>query len=51
MELQTARLAMILSGIDMSSAHRRKWFQPTGEIPENQGESDEDQTVLCNQDV
>jgi transposase len=38
-ELQAAQLAMILSGIDMSTARRRKRFQPTGEIPKKQGEN------------
>ena len=33
-ELQAAQLAMILSGIDLKSAHQRKRFQHTGGIPE-----------------
>jgi transposase len=39
-ELDSARLAMILSGIDLTTARRRKRFQPAGRAaPESQGDS------------
>ena len=42
MELQAAQLAMILSGIEMKSARRRKRFQSTGERAEKQDQTRRD---------
>jgi hypothetical protein len=41
-EIDPAQLAMILSGIDLKTARRRRRFRPAASIPsENQGNSSE----------
>jgi hypothetical protein len=38
-ELEPAQLAMILSGIDLEAARRRRRFRPAGRIPPKNGEN------------